>query len=200
MKNILILLPILLLTIIVVGQKTNPKIKNRDKILLPLNSYKADLKKVNDKFVRNYEKLNLTVSSDSSTFDISVNKRSIFTPCDAGFESQIEVFDNSYILISFLKGTWNGAGPDYFPRDSVYILELKTARLNLVRLPGILLTRSKTLLEIYSHTGKVAYQAIHSIDLSHNQVRLIDQYGKLTTVTTKSVSENESYTMRDIKK
>jgi len=166
-------------------------IQDGNKFLWPLWSFKSTKLELNKRYIRDFEALNLRMESDSQSAQLFINKKIVLDICGKIFESQFEVFDSSYLLVSFFKGSsWGGAGPDYFPRDSVYIIDLKTSFFKSVSLPNILLTRSANfLIDSYGRTGKVAYKAITKINFSSNQITLVDQYSNFRQIELSDMSE-----------
>jgi hypothetical protein len=159
-----------------------------------LNNYKTTSNALPTGSIVIYESLKLFQEISGDSFKIYLNNKEMLIGTNREYHYLFEVYKDSFLIISYVKGASYAAGPDLFERDSVIILDLKTSILNEVNLENIHLTRSKNfLLKSYSKNNRndldirsAKYCAIDQIDLKHNKIILVDQFSNLITFKTKN--------------
>jgi len=147
-----------------------------------LFSYKTSIDTMENKVVINYRDLKLKEERKEKKFKLLLQGETVLTGSRDKYHYLFEVFQNSFLLVSYVKGKSYAAGPDLFERDNVIILDLKTSKLNKVNLDNIYLTRSKDfLLKNYYHKDKLKYKNentycnIEKIDLGNNRILLFTE-------------------------
>lgn len=161
-----------------------------------LHLYKSSVDTTEDRITIYYDKLNLKEERKDKSFNILLNDQIVITGDRNNYQYLFEVFKESYLVISYVKGHSYASGPDLFERDNVLILDLQTRDLSKVSLKGIYLTRSKDFLlknyydkEISSEDRLNTYCSIENINFEKNKLTLYTQD-----------SENKEYEMIKIDK
>jgi len=146
-----------------------------------------------------YKDLDLRKETYNDTVVYYLHGREIFAGPISKYWYQPEVFDNTHLLISY--GVWQGfgpAGPDNISRDTVIIIDLKTAAINIANFAGSYITRDKDFL-IKNYGSRTEEQlkkykgfcAIDDINLKEHSVVLYNQNFQLEYYSTKE--ENSPY-------
>jgi len=183
MNKILIILLSLFLSC--VSSKKTIKDNNIKEDIMSLNflySYQTSVDSTKNGIIINYESLKLKEKRKEKKFSFLLNGEIILTGNRNKYHYLFEVFKDSFLVVSYVKGVSFAAGPDLFERNNVLILDLNTSVLNEVNLNNIYLTRSKEfLLKNYYHKdkphkeNKYSYCAIEKIDLSNNKITLFTE-------------------------
>ncbi len=106
-----------------------------------LSSYKTSIDTMENKVVITYRDLKLKEEREGKFFNLLLKNEAVINGNWNKYNYLFEVYKSSFLLISYLKGRANAAGPDLFERDNVLILDLQTGDLCKVSLKGIYLTR-----------------------------------------------------------
>ncbi len=177
------------------GQQEN-KLPN-DSILHFLDSYQYSKDTINGAFIQNYGTLGLKLERNKQVFTFYNNNKRVFIGCENKFQYLFQLYRNSYLLITVVKGVSHAAGPETFERDSIFILDLKTGSLKFATLNGVFLVLSeqrllKNYLQKYppkADTYKYRFAAIDDIDFEYNKIVILDEYSKKENFQMSDVAE-----------
>jgi len=160
----------------------------KDIVLYPLSSFPRTTDSTGGIIQHNYPALNLKIENGRGSACVYFNNNKVFEGRSANNTRVLEIFDKSYLLITFSKNQSYIASPYHIRRDSVIIVNLRTGNLKFATLKGFELVLSKKLLlEYYSRhddpqaldLGNIIHAALESIDFAANKLIVTDQYGKL---------------------
>ncbi len=152
-----------------------------DRYLDFLANFESARDSVKGNLVIYYNTLDLVEERSKQAFTIKYRGTDIFKGSFSDHHYLTEVFDKSHLLITYIPGPAQEAGPDLYNRDSIAILNLRTGKLSAASLGNILLTRSSEFLFKFYNYGSDSVDhgdydrmcAIDSIDESNNQILLI---------------------------
>lgn len=153
-----------------------------------LSTYQASEDTINGKVIVDYPKLGLLIESNGEDlFEILKGADTLLSGNNMKYSYLLEVFKDSFLVISFVAGESYASGPDNFKRDNIFIIDLKTGLINEVKLKDVLLTVSPQYLATYSpiQTNEdldrqtIKRCAIEAIDFGTNTLILANQNLKL---------------------
>lgn len=152
-----------------------------------LSSYITGTDSLGKSMFTNYKNLNLKRKDCNENFRFYLDHKEVFIGDWKQYSYLFEVFDSSFLLISYVKGKSFAAGPDLFNRDSIVIIDLKSVIVRKASLPAVYLTRSRDIIDQYYvymsmsdlNKQKKSYYAITDIDLKNDVIKLYNQAHKV---------------------
>jgi len=152
-----------------------------DKTLWPLSIFKSRVDTIGKTIAVTYPSLGLVSKKNSENIIFSVQNTSILSLCQNGYQYMYQVFNGSFLLISFVKGHSHAAGPETFERDSTYVINLNTGQLKLLSLKNEYLCFSENSmkrkkLSKASSTDTSVYVSIIDIDFDGDILQVVDQF------------------------
>lgn len=183
MRNIVPVIAVILLSCISSQKGKVTNTIKAAKFLDFLSNYEGRVDSIGNKRIVYYEKIGLRQEQSGTLFKILYNDKLIFEGDKEKNHYLFEVFDSSYLVISYAYGRSGAAGPDLFERDSMVLFDLDSATPNRVNLNKIYLTRSKEFLfnsyrcrsDSLKNKNFYRYCAIDSVDKNNHRLILINE-------------------------
>jgi hypothetical protein len=188
-RNIMNKILIIFITLFIACSSSKRLVNNNEKMkenielsLSFLHLYKSSVDTNENRITIYYNKLNLKEERKDKSFDIILNDQIVITGDRNNYQYLFEVYKESYLVISYVKGYSYASGFDLFERDNVLILDLQTGDLCKVSLKSFYLTRSKDFLlknyyhkEISNEDRLNTYCTIENINFKENKLTLYTQ-------------------------
>lgn len=163
-----------------------------------LYTYQASRDTIDGRIRIQYPKLGLVQERDTSRlFSILKGGEPLFLGNDMKYQYLLEVFKDSFLVVTFVRGKSFAAVPDDIERDHVYILDLETNTVKEVSLKNILLTRSpEYLVKLAPYKAKADLKnqpikrcAIEAINFADGKLILANQNLALTEYQMKDIDK-----------